>query len=54
MQFMTRKDRFHRINSYETIKLFALRGPPYAGAHMTLRAGPGRRSYITLPGALGG
>jgi len=35
-------------------KLFALRGPAYAGAHMTLRAGPGRRSYITLPGALGG
>lgn len=35
-------------------KLFALRGPAYAGAHMTLQAGPGRRSYITLPGALGG
>ena len=35
-------------------RLLALRGPTYAGMHMTLRAGPGRRSFITLPGALGG
>jgi len=33
-------------------RMLPVRGPAFAGLHMTMRSGPGRRSFVTLPGSL--
>lgn len=33
-------------------RMLTVRGPAFAGLHMTMRSGPGRRSFVTLPGSL--
>ena len=35
-------------------RMLPVRGPAFAGLQMTTRAGPGRRSFVTLPGSLSG